>query len=355
MKKQSKFLAFSLGGLLVLALASGAVFWFFEEKAHNSTASPSNVKKEFQIKKSESARSVGRRLEETGLIEDKHYFYFYLWRESLASKIQAGKYELSPNMKIPLLASIITKGEIKEEYQRLTIPEGFSNKKIISRLENIRAGLSGEFAELANCTCTGEEDCGCDRFSEKYSFLKQIPADVDLEGYLFPDTYYIYPEDSADKLLEKMLINFREKTDDPEVAELLDKSDKSLHQVLTMASIIEKEVIDFEDKRKAADIFWKRLEDEYPLQSCATLAYALGEDKKKYTTQDTKVDSVYNTYKNKGLPPGPIGNPGLDSIKAALDPKETDYYYFLSEPEIGKTVFSKTTEEHNANKSKYGL
>ncbi|MFW5885140.1 MAG: endolytic transglycosylase MltG [Patescibacteria group bacterium] len=355
MKNQSKFLAVFLIGLFILALAFGAVFWFLKEKAHNSTASSSNVKKEFQIKKSKSARSVGERLEKVDLIESKHYFYFYLWREDLASKIQAGKYELSPNMKIPFLVSIITKGEIKEEYQRLTIPEGFSNKKIISRLENTRVSLSGEFAELVNCTCTGGEDCGCDRFSEKYFFLKQIPADVDLEGYLFPDTYYIYPEDNADKLLDKMLINFREKMDDSEVAELLDKSGKSLHQVLTMASIIEKEVVDFEDKRKVSDIFWKRVEDEYPLQSCATLAYALGKDKKKYTTQDTKVDSVYNTYKNKGLPLGPIGNPGLDSIKAALNPKETDYYYFLSDSETGKTVFSETVEEHNANKSKYGL
>jgi UPF0755 protein len=258
-------------------------------------------------------------------------------------------------MKIPFLTSIITSGEIKEEYQKLTIPEGFTNEKIFNRLKKMNPGLISEFKRLAECVCTGKDNCDCDSFSGEYPFLKQIPAEVDLEGYLFPDTYYVYPEDSAEKLMNKILTNFREKINSSNVADLLGESDKNLHQILTMASIIEKEVINFEDKRKVANIFWKRVEDNYPLQSCATSAYALGEDKQQYTTQDTKVDSVYNTYKNTGLPPGPIGNPGLDSIKAALDPEETEYYYFLSDPKTGKTVFSKTSEEHSANKSKYGL
>ena len=142
---------------------------------------------------------------------------------------------------------------------------------------------------------------------------------------------------------------------DAGMRESIQKQGKTLREAIIMASVIEMEVKSEEDRKIVSGIFWNRIEKGMPLQSCATLAFVLGENKKQYTYEDTQIKSPYNTYLNAGLPPGPIGNPGLASIEAAANPKDTDYFYFLSDPKTGKTVFSKTAEEHNANKDRYGL
>ncbi|MDZ7611844.1 MAG: endolytic transglycosylase MltG [Candidatus Moranbacteria bacterium] len=336
---------------LVLLLAYGN----FHNSAYNQPAGSSNVEKEFKIEKNQSAEVVGERLENLGLVQSKYHFYYYLWRENLASKIQAGNYVLSPSMAVPEIVELFTAGKIKEEYKKLTIPEGFSNKKIIERLGEVAPPLKEDFSRLVNCKCLGEQECACDEFSEEFDFLKSVPAGIDMEGYLFPDTYFIYPEENASDIVEKFLSNFNKKAGESQVWEAVNSSEKTLHRIITMASIIEKEVAGYEDKRLVSGIFWKRAEDEFPLQSCATLAYALGVNKKQYSAQDIETQSPYNTYKNPGLPPGPIANPGIESIRAALNPKESDYYYFLSNPETGRTVFSKTLEQHNQNKRIHGL
>jgi UPF0755 protein len=135
--------------------------------------------------------------------------------------------------------------------------------------------------------------------------------------------------------------------------DLLVDSSMKLKNAVIMASILEKEVKSDEDRKIVAGIFWKRLENNYPLESCATIAYILGKEKKQYSYEDTRVKSPYNTYINLGLPPTPINNPGLSAINAALNPKQTDYNFFLTDPVIGTTIFSKTLAEHNTNKAKY--
>jgi UPF0755 protein len=122
-----------------------------------------------------------------------------------------------------------------------------------------------------------------------------------------------------------------------------------------MASIIEREVKNNEDRKVVSGIFWNRIKAGQPLQSCATISFILGVSKDQYSFEDTRIQSPYNTYLNQGLPPGPISNPGISSIEAAIYPAQTNYNYFLSDPESGKTVFSKNIEEHNANKVKVGL
>ena len=120
-----------------------------------------------------------------------------------------------------------------------------------------------------------------------------------------------------------------------------------------MASILEREVKSDEDRAIVSGIFWKRLESNYPLESCATIAYILEIDKWRYSVEETRIESPYNTYLNVGLPPTPINNPGLSAIEAAVYPEYTDYNFFLTDPETGVTIFSKTFDEHNANKRKY--
>jgi UPF0755 protein len=329
-------------------------FFIFRSKALSSRVSDSNIAQLFEIEKNEGAKTIGIKLAEANLVKNKYYFYYYLRSENLTQKIQAGKYELSPNMSIQEITRKIVEGEIKEAYQKLVIPEGFTNTKIIGRVKELDLTLGEEFEKIVNCRCQTGVDCDCMNFRNKYSFLTNLPDGIDLEGYLFPDTYYVYPEDDAVKLVAKFINNFEEKVS-LEMLQSIKKQDKTLHQILTMASIVEKEVRSDTDKKIVAGIFWNRVNDEYFLQSCATLAYVLGEDKKQYTIEDTKIDSSYNTYQNIGLPPGPVSNPGIKSIKATISPEKSDYYFFLSDFTTGETIFSKTLDEHNANKYKHGL
>ncbi len=344
-------------GLLVtifLILIGMSSFLIFRSKALDSQVNDSNVAQIFEIKKNEDAKTIGLNLVEANLIESKYYFYYYLRLEDLAQKIQAGNYELSPNMTIQEITKKIVEGEIKEAYKKLIIPEGFTNAKIIQEIEKLNPSLAKNFAEIINCRCQTGVECACMEIRNKYDFLKEIPAGVDLEGYLFPDTYYVYPEDNAVKLFNKFLNNFEDKVT-PTMMKSIKNQNKTLHEILTMASVVEKEVRSDQDKKIVAGIFWKRVDDDYFLQSCATLAYILGEDKKQYTIEDTKIDSPFNTYQNTGLPPGPVSNPGLKSIEATILPEKSDYYFFLSDFKTGETVFSETLEEHNINKYKHGL
>lgn len=196
-------------------------------------------------------------------------------------------------------------------------------------------------------------DCECE-IKADYDFLSEKPASVDLEGFLFPDTYIFFKDATAVDIINRMLFNFDEKfTSDIRVE--IEKKGKTIYEIVTMASILEKEVKTPEDMKIVSGIFWDRLEVGQPLQSCATIAYVLGEEKKQYSYEDTRAPSPYNTYTNKGLPRGPINNPGMRAITAAIYPTNTEYNYFLTDPKTGKTVFSKTIEEHEANKAKYGL
>jgi UPF0755 protein len=189
-------------------------------------------------------------------------------------------------------------------------------------------------------------------YQADYDFLTDAPAGADLEGYLFPDTYRIYASTTADGIVRKMLSNFESKVS-PEMIKEIGRQQKTLHQIVTMASIVEKEVTSKNDMKIVAGIFWDRIKNGQALESCATLAYVLGENKTQYTYEDTRIASPYNTYLHRGLTPGPIANPGLNAISAAIYPTYTNYNYFLSRPDTKETVFSETYEEHTRNKQKY--
>jgi len=188
----------------------------------------------------------------------------------------------------------------------------------------------------------------------KYTFLTEIPQGKSLEGYLFPDTYYFAKDATTQDILEKMLKNFNIKMTDALLDEI-SKQKKTLYDVITMASIIEGEVQTDEDRKIVSGLFWNRLKIGQAFGSDATLEYVLGGNKRQHSLAETKTDSPYNTYLYKGLPPGPVSNPGISAIRAAIYPIETEYNYFLSDPKTGKTIFSKTFEEHVVNKGKYGL
>lgn len=193
----------------------------------------------------------------------------------------------------------------------------------------------------------------------KFSFLIDLPQNSSLEGYLFPDTYLFAPEATAQDIITVLLKNFGQKS-----ADLFGYSEdgsngavnpKAIHGIVTLASIIEEEGRTKEERGMISDIFRKRIAIGQPLQSDATVNYIHGTTRLQPTLKDIESDSLYNTYKVKGLPPGPISNPGLVSLQAALSPTNNPYYYFLVDINTGETVYAKTFEEHVHNRSLHGL
>lgn len=328
---------FIIAFILVAILTT---FFYFRHQVYYSHGSnKENIS--FVIEKGEGNRIIGERLEKEGLIAGKYYFYYYMRSQNLTSRILPYNYELSGTMTIPEIALILT--EEWDKNIKITFPEGWTSKQMAERLT--ANGLDGKgFLGLANNT---------DVLRGNYNFLEDKNIKT-LEGYLFPETYFFTKEMDAETMVKKMLGIFNAKITYQMKNDAL-KNGKALKDIIIMASIIEGEVRTDEDRKIVSGIFWKRIKDGRALQSCATLAYVTGENKKQYSEADTKINSPYNTYLHKGLLPAPISNPGLSAIMAAIYPTLTDYNYFLSDSETGKTIFSKTYEEHTANKTRYGL
>lgn len=300
----------------------------------------------FEVKSGENIWNTASKLKKEGLIESKIYFVWYVYSNDYRGKIKAGQYMLSSNLKIPELVLIFSEGDKKDEKKsiKITFPEGFSSKQMAERLGENGFDKEGFLTLIQNPEILQEE----------YTFLAEIPKGKNLEGYLFPDTYFFFVDASSEDIVKKMLDNFSNRLKE-DLRDEIKSQGKTIYEVLTLASIIEKEVKTLEDKKIVSGLFYNRMEIGQAFQSCATLAFVLGENKKQYSYEDTQVESPYNTYLNPGLPPGPIANPGIDSIMATIYPTNTDYNYFLSNPETGETIFSKTIEEHNLNKDRNGL
>lgn len=326
--------------LVLTALISLGGIFYLRFKVYNSSGN-SNVEKTFEIVKGEGTATIALNLEKDELISGRGYFLYYLKTHNLLDRILPGKYALKGRMTIPEIATLIT--QKKDDSIKLTFPEGWDSKKIATRLsEN---GLDGEsFLKIVK---------NPEELKNRYNFLQDQEIKT-LEGFLFPDTYFFKKDESAENIVAKMLGNFNTQFS-VSFREELAKKNISVLDAITMASILEKEVRSDDDRSVVSGIFWNRIKIGQALQSCATLAYVLGENKKQYSYADIQTVSPYNTYLNRGLPPGPISNPGISAIRATIYPADSNYNFFLSDPETGKTVFSRTFDEHLANKAKYGL
>ncbi|MDP1538441.1 MAG: endolytic transglycosylase MltG [bacterium] len=319
------------------------------------TASFSEKEVVFSVGKGEGSKEIALNLEGENLIRWAPAFRIYVLVKGIAGDLKAGEYILSPSMNIPQIAEKLFKGDVTKE--RITIIEGWNLKDIGSYFEG-----RGAFQAKDVWQATGPD------FSDEFDFLKDKPKNLGLEGYLFPDTYEIRKNETLENIIKRMLNNFDRKLIS-DLREEIKRQEKSIFEIVTMASLIEKEVRTPEDKKLVSGILWKRLEINMPLQVDATIAYILEfeEDKssslpfavardfdemRREIALGKDVDSPYNTYKYPGLPLGPISNPGLESIKAAIYPEDSDYWYYLSTPE-GETIFSKTLEEHNTAKAEY--
>jgi UPF0755 protein len=330
---------------LLFIFAIGFAGWIFYQTEVNQPASKIGESKVFAVHNGESVKEISDNLKKNGLIKSSHAFNFYIWLNNLGSNLQAGEYELAPTLNIKNIVNILANGQVTNKEVTIQVIEGWTMKDINNYLRKKRIITDNEFIRLANKSASQWN-------SNKYNFLKNVPADANLEGFLFPDTYRIYKDASAADIIEKMLANFGRKLT-PQMRADITKSGRTIYEIVIMASIIEKEAADEEDRPIIAGILYKRFEKGMKLEVDSTINYLTGKNNPQASYADLNIDSPYNTYKYYGLPPGPICNPGLLSLKAAIYPKESPYLFYLHRQDTGETIFSRTYNEHLRNKAKY--
>lgn len=287
----------------------------------------------FEIESGSGPGSVSERLAAEGLITNSAYLRFLL-RTTAGGKIKMGVYEINDGMSAGEIASLISRGKVK--MISITIPEGWHNRQIAD--EMVAKGLVKTTEEFLKLT----ED---PQVLAKY----KIPAKT-TEGYLFPETYSVPLGYSATSFQDLMIRQFLKKAREAGAAENI--TPQELHEKVIMASIIEREALKREELPLMAQVFENRLEKRMKLESCATIQYLFERPHKKLYERDLVIQSPYNTYIHRGLPPGPISNPGLPALRAAFHPEATDALFFVLKPD-GSHHFSKTFKEHNEAKQKY--
>lgn len=326
------YLAFVVGVSMLLSafiiVAANEVF-AFKRPAYTA---------EVMIPEGANASQVAEILEDAGIIDHPMLFRMFVNMTKGEPTFIPGIHTPSANMDYRALLRGLIRKTSGVETVRVTIPEGYEINQVITTLVDRRVL---ERAQLEETLKNGDFE---------YAFLKNTKKGNlnRLEGYLFPDTYEFYIGDDPVRVIGKMLDNFEARFDDDLQARAKEMR-MSVSEVVTLASIVERETTG-SDRAVIASVFLNRLKSKkYPyLQSCATVQYALGERKERLSIEDTKVESPYNTYLHKGLPPGPIASPGLESIKAVLYPADTDYLFFALQ-EDGTHKFSETYEEHKTH------
>ena len=290
--------------------------------------------------------------EEPGLIVSTASFKVYVDFTGRANSLRAGTYVLSRNMTIPEIVNILCAGNEARRVTRFTIPEGYTASQIAQAL--FEAGMLEDQEQFLALCKDGTLLSG----GYLDPLLNASDRRFALEGYLFPDTYEVYEDAAAADILKKMLNRFAVVFTE-EDANRARELNMTTDQVMTLASMIEKEAGAAEDFPRVSAVFHNRLKQGMALESCATLSYALGVKKYTFTEEELSTVSPYNTYRNKGLPVGPICNPGRAAIEAALYPSEeymsAGFLFFcnMNPKQTNRLVFSRTYEEHRQNVVKY--
>lgn len=311
--------------ILILVFVIISIFWW--QKGVLPVNSQNNTPKIFVVKNGQGVREIANNLKQEGLIRDPVVFFLITRKGDLDKKIQAGDFRLNPSMNAYEVAVSLTHGTLDIW---VTVPEGYRAEEIADILAEKIPNYDKNWRQVLNQN----------------------------EGYLFPDTYLIPRDADINTIISIFKNNFQTKYDSVKSIKTNNLSDT---QTLVLASLVEREAMLEEDRSLVASVIYNRLSIGMKLDIDATLQYALGyqEDDKRWwkkglTNEDKKINSLYNTYTNPGLPPRPISNPGLSAISAALNPAQTDYLYYITD-QNGKNRYATSLEGHNANIEKYGL
>jgi len=280
-------------------------------------------------------------LYENNLIKNKTLFKVVSKVSKKAPDIKAGKYLINQTYSNNDIINLLASGKIYQDGIKITIQEGSTSKEIIDTLVSKKLGNKEDYEELIQ---------NPKEFYDKFSYLKEDDI-TSLEGFLYPETYYFDENASEKEILSKMLSTFNKIYSD-KLREKQKELNMTIQQVVNLASIVEKEAVLDEDRPIIASVFYNRLERDMPLQSDATIQYIFKERKKIVTYNDLKIDSPYNSYRNKGLPPTPIANPGVKSIEATLYPDDTKYIYFVAKINGGNN-YSIEYKDHLKNVKEY--
>ncbi len=308
----------------VIALFTGGG-WLWWSDAVGPSDRNNTTPQIFVVRRGEGVKSIAARLATDGLIRSPTGFYLLVKFMGIERDLQAGDYRLNPTMDAGTLARELTHGTLDVW---VTTLEGWRVEEVAAKLTKELDIPESEFVKVAR------------------------------EGYMFPDTY-LFPKDATVGAVARLFYTTFDAKVDEKMRSDAKKTGLTFDEVLTLASIVEREGRTEEDRPMIAGILLNRLRADWPLQADATLQYALGYQvrektwwKKSLTDEDKKIESAYNTYLHRGLPPRPISNPGLSSIRAVIYPKETAYWYYLHDPD-GGIHYGRTLEEHNSNIAKY--
>lgn len=298
----------------------------------------------FAVEEGASVQSIAAQLQDKGLITSALFFKVYVKLSDAV--LQAGTFELEPGMSLRTIVQ--TLGYAKATEIQVTIPEGFTLKQIgetiVEAMPEISQDAWNEITGASGKWLLDESE-----------ILTGIPADQGLEGYLFPDTYRFRADADARTVAQTMVLTLKRRLAENSITvprNLVFEGGLTFHEMLTLASIVEREVRSPEDMKRVAGVFFTRLKIGMALQADSTVNYVTGKKDAAISLEDSRIASPYNTYRNLGLPPGPISNPGMNAIMAVLAPTDSDDLYFLT-TDSGEVIYARTFDEHIANKYQY--
>ncbi len=327
------------GIIVILVVAGVGTYWYRSEAQYKEMLSQSvsdeSEPVSFVIKKGESAKQIAERLVTNRVVVADWVFLRYIKEKNADQALKSGSFVLNRNDTIPALVDVLTGKTVRQVSVR--IPEGYTVKKIDALLKELELVEGNEFLDcLKNCPFD-------------YDFLPQ-GEDRNLEGYLFPSTYFVDPVTfTPQSFIDRLLSTFQQRFS-PMKADI---KNRSVADIVNMASLIERETVSAEERSIVSGILWKRLDNRWYLGVDATLHYYKDDWYNPLTYQDLKdQNNPYNTRLKHGLPPTPIANPGLESLKASVYPEESPYWYYLHDAER-QIHYAKDLQEHERNKVKY--
>jgi len=332
--------------LVVALLVVGTILGYSSYKYVRSSLKPldseNSDKVAIEVPIGSSNKMIGEILEKNHIIKSGLVFNYYT-KFNNYSDFQAGQYAFSPDMTLEAISESLQGGG-NEGVVKVAIPEGYDVQQIAATIEKNTTHSKKEVLDLIN------DDDFFAGLEEQFPDLltdagKAKDVNYRLEGYLFPATYDYAPTTSLEELLTAMVNKTNEVLEN--YYEEIEESDLNVHQVLTLASLVEKEGQTEEDRKNIAQVFFNRIDNEMMLQSDISVLYALGEHKEKVSYEDLEVDSPYNLYTHQGYGPGPFDNPSEQSIDAVLNPIANDYLYFVADISTGEVYYAYTLEEHN--------
>ncbi len=326
--------------LAIIFISQRALFHYL-----NTASASSGQPVTFVVAENESVNSVASRLQDAGLIRSGTYFKIKMRLSNADSKLKAGRFTLEKGMSVNQIINALTTAS-NVQVINVRFQEGWRTEQFAEQL--VQDGLIQTTDQFTQAIQNG---------TWNYDFLASRPNTTSLDGFLFPDTYQFRADATPDDIINTMLQNYEKRVPTSEQAKA-QALGLNLYQVMIVASIVEREAVVPEERPIIASVYYNRLKKNMPLQADPTVQYAIGKSGDwwpQVKPSDLTVQSPYNTYQNPGLPPGPICNPSLASIQAALNPAKTDYLYFVAKGDgSGEHVFAKTYDEQLQNIKKYG-